>query len=848
MSARRYDSINGDYQILHPESVRLQRALCEYTIMMVELCTEIVKFMRRHPLVQAGLVAFRSYKESTFTEIKEKLEDQKRIISAEVSCESAKLQKITQEKLSKSLSEITKLQRHAEKLSQEQARELENKRRLLKQQARVRFLDSCSTYTYYTALKQARRQGSVNWIFEHYIYKLWVQEPKSTICCTGILGSGKSVLTASVVAALLGRGNGTIVAYFFCRYEDRESLRSETVIRSITRQVLQSIAIDFENLEYQEHESDKDQCLSLLQSIPSSDNPLYILVDGLDECEDIEARHILGFLHRVNLIPHDIRIFYTSRPNLAPEVFGVLPPKHKISMAESAGEIATYIRSTLIDRLETGQLVLGEPEAMITNITECLENKAQGMFLYASLQIDAICAQMSDDDITRALECLPKGLPDTFDRILRNLDASKRGNRSLASKIFVLVACAQRPLNLQELREAVSVEAGDRVWQPEKVLNDIGSALKCCGGLLVVDEEEDTVRFAHSSMRQYLHEQEMAADLTPYYTSFEGREVLTAYIILTYLSYRGKFETQLIRGTESWTGLTKTAVDSPANPFMPKNKRMEKAARAIALLKGHEHQTTSLGQQTIDTFSNFGKRNISSRETGCAFLTYASKFWFFHSRALAIGRARVSALPDMFEDVAMGEIKIVKLPWAPEKLTDFGPKVMLCIAETRNWYVVKMFLHIFAEQHISLENIDIHRVLQPWADSLPTDDPPYDVQKIFIQTLQEACTHTTLPIVEWLLRHRKIKNMNAIVDERTILEAAAFKGNLHIIELVLKAGANPDVQGPLYGGPLDIALAHEDSPTVDLLTKYRANVSELTRAVSPKRAYWHGRSYQVVHR
>ena len=835
MSARHYDSINDDYRILHPESVRLRRALCEYTILMVELCTEIVKFMKKHPFVQASLVAFRSYKESTFTEIKEKLEDQKHIISAEVSCESAKLQKITQEKLSRSLCEITKLQHHAEKLSQEQARELESKRRLLKQQARVRFLDSCSTYTYYTALKQARRRGSVKWIFENEKYKLWVQEPDSILCCSGILGAGKSVLTASVIAALLGHGRGTIVAYFFCRYEDRESLRPETVIRSITRQVLQSTLINFEDLEYQQHESDEDQCLRLLHSIPRLDNPVYMLVDGLDECGETEASHILGFLHNVNLISHDIRIYYTSRPNLTPEVFKVLPPKHKINMAESTGEIATYIRNTLIDRLETGQLVLGDPEAIITKIMECLADKAQGMFLYASLQIDTICAQITDEDITRALECLPKGLPDTFDRILRNLDASERGNRSLATKIFVLVACAQRPLNLEELREAVSVEAGDKVWRPEKVLNDIGNALKCCGGLLVVDEEEDTVRFAHSSMRQYLHEQEMAADLISYYTGFEDREVLTAYIILTYLNYRGKFETQLIKGTESWTGLTKVTVDSPANPFMPKNKRMEKAARAIALLKGHEQQTTSLGQQTIDTFSNFGKRNNSSRETGCAFLSYASEFWFLHSRALHIAPTRVDALPDMFDAVAMGEIKIIKLPWAPEKLTDFGPKIMLCIAETRNWYVVKMALHIFAEQHISLESIDLHCVLQPWADNLPTDDPPYNVQKIFIQTLQEACTHSTLAIVEWLLTHRKIKDINAIVDERTVLEMAAFQGNLHIIELVLKAGANPNLQGPLYGGPLDVALAHEDTSTVELLRKYGACMPGVSDMISNKR-------------
>lgn len=63
---------------------------------------------------------------------------------------------------------------------------------------------------------------------------------------------------------------------------------------------------------------------------------------------------------------------------------------------------------------------------------------------------------------------------------------------------------AQRPLTVDELREALSVLPVDRNCDPSRLLNHIMKVLACCGSLVCLDEEELTLRLVHHSVKQYL--------------------------------------------------------------------------------------------------------------------------------------------------------------------------------------------------------------------------------------------------------------------------------------------------------------------------------------------------------
>jgi hypothetical protein len=107
---------------------------------------------------------------------------------------------------------------------------------LKSQKAKSQFLDACSTYDHQTAWKQARKAGTTSWIYTNAEYKQGAQEPmSSTLWCTGILGSGKTVLSANMVENLMLAAPTAVISYFFCRYDEAESLKARTIIGSIAR-------------------------------------------------------------------------------------------------------------------------------------------------------------------------------------------------------------------------------------------------------------------------------------------------------------------------------------------------------------------------------------------------------------------------------------------------------------------------------------------------------------------------------------------------------------------------------------------------------------------------------------
>ena len=131
---------------------------------------------------------------------------------------------------------------------------------------------------------------------------------------------------------------------------------------------------------------------------------------------------------------------------------------------------------------------------------------------------------------------MPRGLSDTFSRILRKLHYSNNTDPPLCRKIFDLVATAQRPLTLEQLHEAVSVKPGEIAWDASKPVDHmLKSLLDCCGSLLVVDEEDLTVHFAHRSVKQHLLSEPTDSDLRKYHINMEEADLYMGDIIVTYL-------------------------------------------------------------------------------------------------------------------------------------------------------------------------------------------------------------------------------------------------------------------------------------------------------------------------
>ena len=332
-------------------------------------------------------------------------------------------------------------------------------------------------------------------------------------------------------------GSEVPVAFFFSRHDVSESLRARTVIGSLARQLLGPVPVFQTWAESADipRIMDSDRILNLLTHSLASDFRAYVVLDGLDECEQGEVALVVEFLRAVQ---SKIKLSLCVSFRFGAER-GLSPPPTlfsktvSIMIPDDNPDIAGYISSQLEESIESGRLRLSN-SALILEIEDALVQGAQGMFLWVALQIDSLYVTQTDDEIREAITNLPRDLPEMFSRIV---EKAGREGRGYQKRIFELIIAARRPLSTDELREALSVTPGDTTWNLARFITDIRSTLSFCGSLIIIEEESMAVKLVHHSVKKFLLAEN--GMLTSYLA-----EQAMGKTIVTYLNY-GVFDTRL---------------------------------------------------------------------------------------------------------------------------------------------------------------------------------------------------------------------------------------------------------------------------------------------------------------
>ena len=138
-----------------------------------------------------------------------------------------------------------------------------------------------------------------------------------------------------------------------------------------------------------------------------------------------------------------------------------------------------------------------------------------------------------DDDVRRTLKNLPDGLVGTYQSCLERIErAENKDHYNIVMKAFRWVNEAKRPLTSRELREIVSFQGDDMFLQEGMILNCC--VTQYCANLLIIDAVQN-VRFAHSSVKQFLSSPEALGDkFTAYHLSSDD-ELSCGDFCLAYL-------------------------------------------------------------------------------------------------------------------------------------------------------------------------------------------------------------------------------------------------------------------------------------------------------------------------
>ena len=310
-----------------------------------------------------------------------------------------------------------------------------------------------------------------------------------------------------------------------------------------------------------------------------------------------------------------------------------------------------------------------------------------GRFLWVAFQVDSICCCKTDESILDALQHLPKDLPEIFERILLKLKRSG-SDVAMSRKIFEIVAVAHRPLDLEELREAISIDPGTSSWDAKKLVNDIDGYLGCCGSLLIVDDEHSTLHFAHHSVRQYLVYRGKSTYVREYHVELLEADMNFGEIILAYLGL-DIFDKQLTMPSSNPRTYPPSHIIQAS---LPRSKFV--GAMAIRYLKSRGKDRLDVRRQLeiaggVDFDAN---KTVKNGLDNHPFFSYAENFWLFHIKML---KGSPKDFRHVWKRLIDSRSIIKELPWGPENWLELGPVFVEWVTQNKHQLLYRC---VFYEQ------------------------------------------------------------------------------------------------------------------------------------------------------
>lgn len=221
-----------------------------------------------------------------------------------------------------------------------------------------------------------RESGTGNWFFDLPLFHAWTKNSNGLFWISGIPGSGKTVLAATIIEYLRRLGKDIGLAYFFCDHKNRDKQTFRTFLSTIVYQLYEQNASCMNDIEGIYHRLKKGTSTSptlnlsdlkaLLQSISYRFKRTIIVVDALDECQEV-AEFARGLQQLATESDGEsssqatVQLLVTSREDLVIETELLAKDGIHISLSREQNvddDIRLYITNQVEHRLARGILKL----------------------------------------------------------------------------------------------------------------------------------------------------------------------------------------------------------------------------------------------------------------------------------------------------------------------------------------------------------------------------------------------------------------------------------------------------------------------------------------------------------
>ncbi|KAH7348115.1 C2H2 domain-containing protein [Pyrenochaeta sp. MPI-SDFR-AT-0127] len=366
-----------------------------------------------------------------------------------------------------------------------------------------------------------KQYSTTTWILKKESIKNWVAEevPNTPVLWMhGIPGAGKTILASAIIEECKRIPNFK-TSYHYCRDGDQPSSSAIGILKGLVDQLLDQCPDMLPpcyakcTLSGEPTLRSHTQAKKLLEDLCSVIPKLFIIVDGLDECEPVERKQVLHTIMEIagqcnTDVPGKLRVLIVSQNYSdiwkslhSSTSTGMAPNTIQISEIDNQHDIYTFTRYW-VDKIAIKHTPFTDDmKEYLRNLTVA---NAKGMFLYAQLVLRNLHDQPTRDHLLDSIrkENFPDDLKKAYGRIMRRIKHTSGSEEwTVAKRLLGWLVCAKRRLAWKEIQIALSIDIENQTieYDARRLRTHIHDI---CGSLVLVSG--DRISLVHSTAKTFI--------------------------------------------------------------------------------------------------------------------------------------------------------------------------------------------------------------------------------------------------------------------------------------------------------------------------------------------------------
>ncbi|KAH6890197.1 hypothetical protein BKA70DRAFT_873758 [Coprinopsis sp. MPI-PUGE-AT-0042] len=367
-----------------------------------------------------------------------------------------------------------------------------------------------------------------------------VQGVLKTMWGSGMPGAGKTIFASIVIKEVEARAEASerpiCVGYIYFRYSDHTTATVRDFLLVLVKQTIERHVDCLPIFEqaFARHIREKtlpaeSELVQLLSRFLDVIEATFYFLDALDEAPTDVQFDLLKRLSTLN-----VKVFITSRH--LPNLDSCFPGAHRFSIRAQDRDLELHVAKE-IERSPALRTILNQGGPSLRNkIMSTVKEKCEGMFLHASLQLDALRCCANIHAVEKTLEDFPRQIEDVYQRTWKRIEAQAPETAVIAKNALIWVLCATRSLKIEELCHAVATCPVTHKFDRNRLVDE-ATLMALCRGLVSVEEETNIVRFVHYTAKDVV--KRLISESSPFPDS------LPALACMALLTERGFQQTTL---------------------------------------------------------------------------------------------------------------------------------------------------------------------------------------------------------------------------------------------------------------------------------------------------------------